>query len=158
MKVVQIFIACLGRILISLIFICAAIGHILDWQGSLQLLSSGLRTWSGYVVGMSGVQSVIDMLLAHVSFAMGTAVVFMLLGGLLVFFGIKTRFGAFLLLLFLIAVTTIMHAFWILHTPDRELQMTMFMKNLSIMGGVFYLLAFGNGGSKKTKSAPPEKK
>ncbi len=158
MKVVQIFIACLGRILISLIFILAAIGQILDWQGSLQLLSSGLRTWSGYATSMPSLLPVVDMLQSHASLALIIAVVFMLLGGLLVFFGIKTRFGAFLLLLFLIPTTLIMHAFWILHTPDRELQMTMFMKNLSIMGGVLYLLAFGNGGSKKTKAAPQEKK
>lgn len=161
MRVVQFFLACLGRILISLIFILAAIGHMMDWQGSLQLLSKGLHAWAGYAMNMPQLQPIIDQLLAHIPLLMGIAVVFMLLGGLFVFFGVKTRFGAFLLLLFLIATTLTMHPFWFMHAPDRELQMIMFMKNLSILGALLYLLAFGNGCSKaekKSKSAVAESK
>ncbi len=161
MRVVQLFLACLGRILISLIFILAAIGHMMDWQGSVQLLTQGLHAWTGYAASMPQIIPIIDQLLGHVPLLMGIAVVFMFLGGLFVFFGVKTRFGAFLLLLFLVATSLIMHPFWYLHAPDRELQMIMFMKNLSIMGAMLYLLAFGNGGSKvakKSKSGVAEEK
>lgn len=157
MRAVQIFLACLGRILISLIFILSAIGHMLDWPRSLQMLSGGLQTWSAHSLSMPKLLPVIEQMQSHTSLLMGIAVIFMLLGGLLVFFGIKTRFGAFLLTMFILATTLTMHNFWFLQGPDRELQMIMFMKNLAILGGLFYLLAFGNGGSKKPKAEIKEK-
>lgn len=154
MRVMQFFLGCIGRVLISLIFILASIGHMMDWQGSLVLLTGGLQTWATYALEMPDLRPIVDQLLSHTSLLMSIAVVFMLVGGLFVFFGIKTRFGAFLLILFIVATTIVMHPFWLAHMPDRDLQLTMFMKNLAILGGLFYLLAFGNGTGKMVKKHP----
>lgn len=160
MTVVQIFLACLGRILLSLIFILTSISMMMDWQGSLQYMTNGLHALSGYMISMPHLQPLIDELISHASLTMGLALVFMFVGGLFVFFGIKTRLGAFLLIIVVIAATLTMNPFWAIHTSERELQMAMFMKNLSILGGLFYVLAFGNGarkGAKKPASAEEEK-
>lgn len=158
MKVIQILLGCIGRIFISLIFILSAIGQILSWQPTLSYMTTGLQAWSSHLMlGEYSLRPLLDFGLEHASILLGIAIIFSLLGGLLVFFGIKTRFGAFLLLLFLIPVTLVMHAFWNLSGPDRELQMIMFMKNLSMLGAVLYLLAFGNGTS-RSKSAPAKAK
>lgn len=69
-----------------------------------------------------------------------------LVGGLSVLFGYRARFGAFLLIVFLIPVTLTMHRFWA--TPDATMamiQQVMFMKNLSMLGGAFLIFHFGSG-------------
>jgi len=164
MRAVQIFLACIGRILISLIFILSSIGHMMNWQASVTYLTNGLHHWTtpgaAMGFGMSELQSLVDHLIPHASVLMGIAVVLMLVGGLFVFFGIKTRFGAFLLMLFIIPTSILIHSFWLLQGSDRELQMMFFMRNVSILGGLFYLLAFGNGPKvvQKATKAPEEKK
>ena len=137
----------LGRMALSLIFLAAAAGKAMDWSGSHQLLINSLCSWQGYV-SQGEVQKFIDALLPLTPILLIVATVFEALGGLLVFFGVRVRFGATLLLLFLIPTTIIFHAFWIFHGSDQQLQMTMFMKNLSIIGGLFILLAYGGSGSK----------
>ena len=66
-------------------------------------------------------------------------------GGVLLLFGIFTRIGALLLILFLIPTTFIMHAFW--NAPDaQQMNETIhFMKNLTILGGLFALMGLGGG-------------
>ncbi len=156
MRVVQFLLGCFGRIFISLIFILASLGQIIDWQGSLQYLDNVLQTWMTYAIDKPEIQKIIDPLCSSTTLLLGCAIVLMLLGGILVFFGMKTRFGAFLLVVFLIPATILMHPFWILQAPERELQMVMFMKNLSILGGLFYLLAYGNVTNRREKRAPTQ--
>ena len=62
-----------------------------------------------------------------------------LLGGLGVLLGCRTRFGALVLVIFLVPVTLVMHNFW--SAPDamtHELQKVMFMKNLAMLGGALF--------------------
>ena len=80
---------------------------------------------------------------------------FELIGGVLVFLGIWVRLGAVLLIIFLIPTTFLFHNFWDLPDPDRQMQLTNFMKNVSICGGLLYVLAMGKG--KKCVPPPKEK-
>jgi putative oxidoreductase len=73
------------------------------------------------------------------------ASVFAGLGGLFVLLGIQVRLGAILLILFLIPLTVIMHAFWMYHGSMREMEMMMFLTNISIVGGLFILAASVEG-------------
>jgi putative oxidoreductase len=67
-------------------------------------------------------------------------------GGLSIFLGYKTRWGAWLIIAFLIPVTLMMHAFWKFDDPSvRQVQMVMFMKNLSMLGAAFLIAWFGAG-------------
>jgi putative oxidoreductase len=54
--------------------------------------------------------------------------------------GYFARFGAFLLLVFLIPTTLIFHSNF-----GDQIQMIMFMKNVSMFGGLLVLLAVGAG-------------
>jgi putative oxidoreductase len=72
--------------------------------------------------------------------------IFALLGGLSVAFGYRTRWGAGLLVLFLVPVTLAMHRFWSVPDPQvARLQQVNFLKNLSMFGGALLLLYFGGG-------------
>jgi putative oxidoreductase len=69
-----------------------------------------------------------------------------LAGGLSVLFGYKARIGAWLLVLFLVPVTLMMHAFWTV--PDAgiaRIQEAMFMKNLSMLGAALMITYMGAG-------------
>ena len=66
-------------------------------------------------------------------------------GGLSVLLGFRTKIGAIALILFLIPATFIFHNFWSFDGMEQQTQMIMFMKNLSIMGGLFLVLVLGAG-------------
>jgi putative oxidoreductase len=69
-----------------------------------------------------------------------------LLGGLSVLFGYRARVGAWLIVLFLVPVTVMMHKFWGISDPQAKMmQQIMFMKNVSILGAALMLAYFGSG-------------
>ena len=113
-----------GRILYSFIFIMAAPDHFLP-------------------------QSIAYAAAAHVplaSFAVPFSGIIALLGGLSIALGYKAKLGAWLLVLFLVPVTIMMHNFWA--EPDKmmaHMQMAMFIKNISLLGAALIISYFGSG-------------
>jgi len=69
-----------------------------------------------------------------------------LAGGLSILLGYRARIGAWLIVLFLAAVTPMLHNFWTVADPTtHQMQFIMFMKNLSMMGGALFISQFGTG-------------
>ena len=69
-----------------------------------------------------------------------------LAGGLSVAIGYKTRWGAWALVAFLVPVTLWMHAYWRLSDPHTVfMEQVLFLKNLSMLGGVLLISQFGAG-------------
>ena len=69
-----------------------------------------------------------------------------LFGGISILLGYFARFGAMLLILFLVPVTLTMHNFWDISDPAiHQMQMIQFMKNLTILGGVILIAFYGAG-------------
>src|SRR5687767_8838492 len=64
-------------------------------------------------------------------------------GGLMLILGWKARWAALALLLWLIPVTLLYHNFWAVDAAQYRNQFNQFMKNLCIMGGMLYIMAFG---------------
>jgi len=114
----------IGRTLFSLIFILSGINHF----------SSGSISYAaGQGIPMADILVPISGLMA-------------LIGGLSVFLGYHARVGATLLLLFLVPVTILMHNFWSYTDPElAQVQMTHFMKNLSLIGASVLILFYGAG-------------
>jgi putative oxidoreductase len=73
------------------------------------------------------------------------AIVFLLVGGASVVTGYKIQIGASLLLVFLILATYFFHDFWNFEGEQAQQQMIQFMKNLSLMGTMMFLIANGAG-------------
>lgn len=132
----------IGRLCISAIFILAGVGKFLDFEGTSQYMASKGMTMIPY-------------------FLVGAALV-EFFGGLSIFLGYRTRFGASLLLLFLIPTTYIFHDFWNLQGMEQHMMFIEFMKNLSIFGGLFYVLGAGpgkfslDGSCSESKCCPPQ--
>ncbi len=69
-----------------------------------------------------------------------------LLGGLSILLGYRARFGALLLVLFLVPVTVMMHRFWGIADPlAATMQQANFMKNISMLGAALLVAHFGSG-------------
>jgi len=69
-----------------------------------------------------------------------------LAGALSILLGYRAKIGAWLLVLFLVPVTLAMHNFWAVHDPMMmQIQMAMFLKNVSILGGALLISQFGAG-------------
>ncbi|MCR9293043.1 MAG: DoxX family protein [bacterium] len=72
-------------------------------------------------------------------------IVFLITGSLSIITGFRARWGAVLLLLFLILATYFFHDFWNFEGQEAQQQMIQFMKNLSLMGSMLFILANGPG-------------
>lgn len=114
----------LGRVMFALIFVSSIVGHF---------SSAEIAEASAHGVPMATVLVPLAGLLA-------------LIGGVSVILGYRARFGALLLLVFLVPVTLVMHKFWGLPDPQvAMMQKIQFMKNVSLMGGCLMIMAFGSG-------------
>jgi putative oxidoreductase len=76
----------------------------------------------------------------YTNFFLVGAIFFELIGVITLVLGYFARFGAFLLLIFLIPTTIIFHTNF-----AEQGQMIHFMKNVSMFGGLLVLLAVGAG-------------
>ena len=113
-----------GRIIFSLIFLLAAMGHFSSAE--IAYASAQGVPMASVLVPLSGVISAV--------------------GALSIILGYKARLGALLLVIFLVPVTLYMHAFWNVTDPMmKQMQMAMFMKNLSLLGGALIIGYFGSG-------------
>ena len=67
-------------------------------------------------------------------------------GGLSILLGYRAKLGAWLSVLFLIPVTGMLHEFWTVQDPMMaQIQMILFMKNVSMLGAALLISHFGAG-------------
>jgi uncharacterized membrane protein YphA (DoxX/SURF4 family) len=140
----KIIVSVLGRVLLSAIFIIAGLNKVLNWESSAHSLMQALLSARAHLE-FPGIDCVLQLMQKHVSLCLLLATICELLGGLLVFLGMFVRFGAFLLVVYLIPTTWLFHAFWRLAPPESDMQVVMFMKNTAIIGGLLVVWAFGSG-------------
>jgi putative oxidoreductase len=114
----------LGRLLFALIFLMAGANHF-NKQTIGYAASQGVPL-AAIAVPLSGVLAIA--------------------GGLSILLGYRARLGAWLIVLFLIPVTLMMHKFWTVADPMMaQIQMILFMKNVSMLGGALLISYFGAG-------------
>lgn len=112
-----------GRFFFALIFVMAGLNHF-STQTIAFAASQGVPA-ATILVPLSGAMAV--------------------LGGLSILIGYRAKLGAWLLALFLVGVTPL-HKFWGITDPMmQQLQMALFMKNISMLGGALLVTQFGAG-------------
>ena len=118
------YLVALGRLFYSLIFVVAGFGHF-SHQEIAYAAAQGIPL-AGVLVPASGIAAIV--------------------GGLSILLGFHGKLGAWLLVLFLVPVTFAMHNFWAVKDPMMaQVQMAMFMKNLTMIGGALLISQFGAG-------------
>lgn len=122
-------------------------------QNALTLVGRALLAWLfipagwGKIAGFAGVSGYIaskGIPLPEVAAAL--AVVAELGLGLLLLFGLKARWAALGLAIFVGVITPIFHNFWASPAAQLMMQQQAFYKNVAVLGGLLILVAFGPGG------------
>jgi putative oxidoreductase len=114
----------LGRFFFALIFLMAGANH-----------------FSRQTIGFAASQGV-----PLASIAVPLSGVLSIAGGLSILLGYRAKLGAWLLVLFLVPVTLMMHKFWLVQDPMMaQIQMVLFMKNVTMLGGALMISQLGTG-------------
>ena len=114
-----------GRVLLALMFILSGFNKLTHLEGTAGYIASG-------GLPLAAVLAVLVGLLE-------------LLGGLAIAIGFQARAAALALGLFTIAASLLFHKFWAVPAEQAFVQQLMFMKNLSVAGGMFIVAALGAG-------------
>lgn len=115
-----------GRVLISLVFIMSGLGKVFQFDGQVAYAAS-------QGVPLASLAIIVSIVAELAAVAM-------------IVFGFKARLGALILLLWMIPVNLMMHAFWTIADPmAQQMHMIMFMKNVSMMGAMLLIMSFGPG-------------
>ncbi len=125
MPTLQRFGPLLGRVLIALIFVMSGFGKIVGFAGTV-----------GYIASKG---------LPLPQVAAVAAIVVELGGGILVIVGWKARWAAAAMFFFTAAAAVLFHDFWAVPADQAQNTMIHFMKNISMMGGLLYLVVYGSG-------------
>lgn len=118
------YLVLLGRILYTAIFLMSGPGHFTE--KSIAYAAAQGVPLASLAVPFSGILAI--------------------LGGLSILLGYKAKYGAWLLVLFLIPVTLMMHRFWGVADPmTAMMQQVNFMKNMSMAGAALLIAQLGSG-------------
>jgi putative oxidoreductase len=114
-----------GRLLIAAIFVFSGFGKITGFEGTVGYIAS-----KGLPLPQLG--------------AIG-AIIVELGGGILLIVGWKARWAAAVMLVFTVVAAVIFHNFWAVPAGEAQNQMIHFMKNISMAGGLLYVVVHGSG-------------
>lgn len=114
-----------GRILIALIFVMAGFSKIGGFDGTVGYIASkGLPMPQLLAIG---------------------AILVELGGGILLIVGRNARLAAAALFVFTAMTALFFHNFWALPPDQAQNEMISFMKNISMMGGLLFVVVHGSG-------------
>lgn len=115
----------IGRIMLALLFLISGLSKI-----------GGFSKVAGYMAS-TGIPLAEVALVLSILIEVG--------GGLMLILGWRVRWAAALIFLWLIPVTLMFHNFWAADAAQYQNQFNHFMKNVTIMGAMIYVMAFGAG-------------
>lgn len=119
------FLPFVGRIFLAAIFLVAGAMKFLNWEATAAHMQQH------------------NLPLVHI--LLPIAATAELAGGLALLFGCLSRMASAGLILFLIPATLIFHNFWAQSGMEAQNNMHHFLKNIAIMGGLLFVMAFGPG-------------
>ena len=133
------------------IVISKDVGAISSWQGAVVVLGRFLFALIFLMAGANHFnKQTIGYAASHgvplAAIAVPLSGVLAIAGGLSILLGYRAKLGAWLIVLFLVPVSLMMHKFWAVTDPMMaQIQMILFMKNVSMLGGAVLISHFGAG-------------
>ena len=121
----QAFSALIGRLLLALMFLLAGLSKL-----------GGLEGTAGYIAS-KGLPMAQLLAIATAALEVGAAVMLIV--------GWQARWAALALAAFTLLATVLFHNYWAMPADQQMMQQLMFMKNLSVAGGLLLLFSFGAG-------------
>lgn len=143
MRFLRVALAGLARLFLSAIFLASGINKIIYWKEMEKRLLGVLGDWQTHTVSSEGVQAFFSTAVVWSPVILMIATFLEILGALLLLFGIREKLGAILLAIVLIPTMVLMQHFWFTEGNERELQMTLFLRDIAILGGLFVVILHG---------------
>lgn len=128
----------IGRVLLGLIFVLAGFGKLSNPAATVGYMTAYGMPYANLLVWPAGLVE--------------------LGGGILLLVGWHARWAATALILFVIPATLIFHQFWSVDAAQAQMQQINFLKNLAIIGGLLYVVAYGSGVCSLSKGCKPSDK
>ena len=119
------YVSVAGRVLLALMFILSGFGKLTDIPGTAGFIASG------------GLPAPTVLAIAVGAFE--------LLAGLALVLGYQVRLLGLALALFTVAASVIFHAYWSVPAAQQFVTQLLFMKNISVAGGMLLVSALGAG-------------
>ncbi|MEQ1742762.1 MAG: DoxX family protein [Candidatus Nitrotoga sp.] len=114
-----------ARILIALIFVMSGFGKITGFEGTV-----------GYIASKGLPMSEL-LAISAITVELG--------GGIMLIVGWNARWAAAAIFVFTAMAALFFHNFWAVPPDEAQNQMINFMKNISMMGGLLYVVVHGSG-------------
>ena len=146
MRILRAGLAALARLFLSGIFLASGINKIIYWKEMEKRLLTVFGDWQTHTVASEALQSFFGAAVVWAPLLLMIATFLEVLGALLLLFGIREKLGAVLLALVLIPTTILMQHFWFAEGAVRELQISLFLRDLAILGGLFIVILHGAHG------------
>jgi putative oxidoreductase len=140
MNLMRYLTAVMARFFLSIIFLASGAHKMIHWQATEKELMKVLSDWQTTFSFSSVAQTIFSNMMVWAPLLLMGATLLELLGALLLFLGVKEKLGAFLLILFLLPVTFLFHQFWFVEGEAYELQLSLFLRNMAILGGLMMVL------------------
>jgi len=114
-----------GRILLALMFIPAGFGKLTHIGGTAGYIASGGLPFPSLLAVLAGALE--------------------LFGGLALVIGFKVRWVGLAMALFTLVASMVFHPFWSVPEAQQMVTKLLFMKNISVVGGMLLISALGAG-------------
>lgn len=119
------YVSLAGRILLALMFIPAGFGKLTHIGGTAGYIASGGLPFPSLLAVLAGALE--------------------LFGGLALVIGFKVRWVGLAMALFTLVASMVFHPFWSVPEAQQMVTKLLFMKNISVVGGMLLISALGAG-------------
>lgn len=119
------YVSVVGRVLLALMFILSGFGKLNDIQGTAGFIASGGLPAPAVLAVVVGA--------------------FEMLGGIALVLGYQVRVAGLALAFFTVAASIVFHAYWSVPAAQQFVTQLLFMKNMSVAGGMLLVSALGAG-------------
>ena len=119
------YVSLAGRILLALMFIPAGFGKLTNIGGTAGYIASGGLPFPSVLAVLAGALE--------------------LFGGLALVIGFKVRWVGLAMALFTLVASVAFHPFWAVPEAQHMVTQLLFMKNISVVGGMLLISALGAG-------------
>ena len=118
-------VALIARVLLAAMFVLAGLSKFGSLEGTAGYIASGGLPFASLLAPLVALLEVV--------------------GGLALIVGFQARWAALALALFTLLATVLFHAYWAMPAEQQFVQQLMFMKNLSVVGGLLLVFVLGAG-------------
>lgn len=136
-----------ARASMSALFLASGVNKIIYWTESEKTFMRAAGDWQVYTVASDACQAFFGAVLLWAPFILAFFTGLQLIGGLLLLLGRKERLGAFFLILFLLPMTVLTEPFWFLEGLQQESALSLFLRDLAVLGGLFLVVLHGAHGA-----------